>query len=81
MDLTVLAVALLLTIGIPARNRQIRRRDKQDPKDRRPAARPCPVVRRPRCQKMSLPQKVTARTVCAELAGRTRKNPLRESCG
>lgn len=41
MDLTVLAVALLLTIGIPARNRRIRRRrDKQDPKDRRPDDRP-----------------------------------------
>ena len=40
MDLTVLAVALLLTIGIPTRNRWIRRRDKQDPKDRRPDDRP-----------------------------------------
>ena len=41
MDLTVLAVALFLTIGIPARNRWIRRRrDKQDPKDRRPDDRP-----------------------------------------
>ncbi len=41
MDLTVLAVALLLTIGIPARNRWIRRcRDKQDPRDRRPDDRP-----------------------------------------